>query len=220
MKHKRLKAVIFGPQGSGKGTQGELLADRFDVPLVGSGDLFRAEIANDTALGRLVKQSVKEGKLASDEVVNGIMGHQLKSLDLTRGFILDGYPRDVDQAQHLQRLLPPNVAIALKVSDAEAVKRLTTRLQCTRCKHVFSERALPPSAPAGKCIYCGGALVRRGDDTEDVIRARLASYHFMTEPLLRYYREHGILLQVNGEQRIEDVFEELVKKLAKLGFVA
>lgn len=220
MKHKRLRAVIFGPQGSGKGTQGELLADRFDVPLVGAGDLFRAEIAKDTALGKLVKQSVKEGRLAPDETVNGIMSHQLKSLDLSRGFLLDGYPRNVDQAQYLQRLLPPNVAIALKLSDAEAVKRLVDRLQCQRCKHVFSRHALPSSIPSGKCIYCGGTLEHRSDDTEKIIRARLTTYHFMTEPLLRYYRERGILLAVNGEQRIEDVFEDLIKRLAKLGFMA
>ncbi|HWR00162.1 MAG TPA: nucleoside monophosphate kinase [Candidatus Methylomirabilis sp.] len=219
MNRKRLRAVIFGPQGCGKGTQGELLADRFDVPLVGAGDLFRAEIARGTQLGKLAKESVETGKLAPDELVNGIMNRQLKTLDLKRGFILDGYPRNVDQAVFLQRILPLNVAVCIKISDATAVKRLLSRRQCPACKTVYSLTDAPPVKP-GRCSLCGTKLVKRTDDTEDTIRERLAAYHFMTEPLTRYYRERGILLMLNGEQPIAYVFEDMVKKLAKLGFVA
>lgn len=219
MKNKRLCAVIFGPQGSGKGTQGELLADRFDVPLVGAGDLFRAEIARGTQLGKLAKEYIDAGNLAPDELVNGIMAKQLRTLDLSHGFILDGYPRDVDQAQNLQRILPPNVAITIKLSDDMAVKRLASRLQCVRCKAVYSSTSNPPVRP-GICSLCGGKLHRRSDDNEKTIRARLSAYHFMTEPLSRFYREKGILLPVNGEQDVPYVFEDLIKKLAKLGFIA
>ncbi len=219
MNRKRLRAVIFGPQGCGKGTQGELLADRFDVPLIGAGDLFRAEIAKGTQMGRLAKESVESGRLAPDELVNGIMSRQLKSLDLRRGFILDGYPRNVEQAMFSQRTLPLNVAICIKTADATAVKRLLSRRQCPACKTVYSLTDAPPVKP-GRCSLCGGKLVKRMDDTEDTIRERLAAYHFMTEPLSRYYREYGILLMLNGEQPISYVFEDLVKKLAKLGFIA
>lgn len=221
-RHKKLRAVIFGPQGCGKGTQGELLSDRFSVPLVGSGDLFRAEITKKTALGMLAEEYVEAGALTPDELVNGIMGHQLKKLDLSRGFILDGYPRSVDQAQFLHRLLTPNVAIFIRVSDTVALERLLTRQQCDTCRAVFStaHNGAAPSVRRGECSICGGALVRRSDDTEKTIRTRLAAYHFMTEPLSRFYREKGILLQVNGEQNIEYVFEDLIKKLAKLGFMA
>lgn len=219
MNRKRLRVVIFGPQGCGKGTQGELLADRFDVPLIGAGDLFRAEIAKGTQLGKLAQASVESGKLAPDELVNGIMSRQLKSLDLRHGFILDGYPRNVEQAVFLQRILPINVAINLKISDATAVKRLLSRRQCPACKAVYSLIDSPP-AKSGRCSLCGTKLIKRTDDTEDTIRARLAAYHFMTEPLARYYRERGALLTVNGEQPIPYVFEDLIKKLGKLGFAA
>jgi adenylate kinase len=219
MNRKRLHAVIFGPQGCGKGTQGELLSDRFDVPLVGAGDLFRTEIAKGTQLGKLAKQYIDSGTLAPDELVNGIVSRQLKTLDLSRGFILDGYPRNVEQAQYLQRLLPLNVAVMIKVADEISIKRLLSRRQCSRCKAVYSLTSVPPAKP-GVCSLCGGKLIQREDDNEETIRARLANYHFMTAPLSRYYREEGILLQVNGEQEIPYVFEDLIKKLAKLGFVA
>jgi adenylate kinase len=219
MNSKRLRAVIFGPQGCGKGTQGELLADRFDVPLIGAGNLFRAEIACGSHLGALAKASVDQGVLAPDELVNGIMSEQLKRQDLSRGFLLDGYPRNVEQATFLQRLLPINVAIGIKIPDAVAIKRLLARRQCRACKTVYSVTDAPPVTP-GICSLCGGKLVQREDDTEAVIRARLATYHFMTEPLMRYYRERGVLLGVKGEQAIPYVFEDLMKKLAKLGFVA
>jgi adenylate kinase len=219
MKLKRLQAVIFGPQGSGKGTQGELLADRFDIPLVGAGDLFRAEIAAGSQLGKLAKSYIDSGTLAPDELVNGVMARQLKTIDLSRGFLLDGYPRNVEQAVHLQRILPLNVAIEIKLKDNVSVKRLLARRQCVKCKAVYSMTHVPP-AKAGVCSLCGGKLIKRDDDNEETIRARLATYHFMTAPLASYYRQRGVLLTVNGEQDIPYVFEDLIKKLAKLGFVA
>jgi len=219
MIRQKLQAVMFGPQGCGKGTQGGLLSDRFDVPLVGAGDLFRAEAAMQTSLGKLAKQYMDSGKLAPDELVNGIVSRQLKALDLSRGWILDGYPRNVEQAKYLQRTLPPNVAIFIRLSDEVAIRRLLLRRQCTRCRAVWS-LAVSRHPNADRCSMCGGKLVRRSDDTEEAIRARLEAYHFMTEPLSRFYREKGILLQVNGEQEIPYVFEDLAKKLARLGFVA
>lgn len=221
-RHKKLRAVIFGPQGCGKGTQGELLSDRFAVPLIGAGDMFRAEIQRKTALGKLAASYVEAGNLAPDELVNGIMSRQLKKLDLSRGFLLDGYPRNVDQAQFLHRTLAPNVAIFIRVSDTVAIHRLLERRQCVTCRSIFStaQSGAAPTVRKGECSICGGTLERRSDDTEETIRTRLNAYHFMTEPLSRYYRERGILLQVNGEQKIEYVFEDLMKKLAKLGFIA
>lgn len=219
MIRQKLQAVIFGPQGCGKGTQGNLLSDRFDVPLVGAGDLFRAEASLNTALGKLATQYMDSGKLAPDELVNGIVSRQLKALDLSRGWILDGYPRNVEQAKYLHRTLPPNVAIFIRLSDTVAIQRLLLRRQCMRCRAVWSP-AVSKHADTERCSVCGGKLVRRSDDTEEAIRARLEAYHFMTEPLSRFYREKGILLQVNGEQEVAYVFEDLVKKLAKLGFLA
>lgn len=217
MKKQRLRAVLFGPQGSGKGTQGELLADRFDVPLLGAGALFRAEIATKSHLGKMLHAYVKSGVLAPDDIVNAVMAQRLKKLDLSRGFILDGYPRNVEQAQRLDRIEKVNIAIFLKISDREAIRRLLGRQQCSRCASVYHLTDAPPAKP-GICAVCGGKLIRRADDTEEVIRRRLASYHFMTEPLLTYYRQRGILLAVHAEQAIPYVFEDLMKKMKKLGF--
>ncbi|MBI4139233.1 nucleoside monophosphate kinase [Candidatus Uhrbacteria bacterium] len=214
---KRLRAVLFGPQGCGKGTQGQLLADRFDVPLIGVGDLFRAEISERSSLGRVAKKYVETGSLAPDDLTNAIVANQMKRLDLARGFVLDGYPRNVEQAIHLDRIAKISLAIHIKISDAEAIRRLTGRLQCRFCHQTYHLTEAPPIKP-GVCAVCGRKLVKRTDDTEDLIRNRLANYHFMTEPLAAYYRQRGVLLAINGEQPIPYVFEDIVKKAGKLGF--
>ena len=214
---KKLRAVIFGPQGCGKGTQGQLLSDRFGVPLIGAGDLFRAEIAEKTQMGKLAKRHVDRGDLAPDELGNAIIAVQLKKQPIQNGFILDGYPRNVEQATFLDKIVKINLAIYFKISDAEAVRRLTGRLQCSRCRHVYHVTDAPPAKP-GICSICGGKLYHREDDTEPIIRRRLATFHFMTEPLASFYRQRGALLVVNGEQAIPYVFEDLTKKMAKLGF--
>jgi adenylate kinase len=217
MTKQRIRAVLFGPQGSGKGTQGQLLSDRFDVPLIGAGELFRAEISEGSPLGRVLHEYVESGLLAPDEVVNAVIAQRLKRLDLSKGFILDGYPRNVEQATHLDRIMKINLAVSIRISDAESVRRLLGRRQCVRCKFVY-HMTDAPSAKVGICSVCGGKLVQREDDVEDVIRRRLAAFHFMTEPLVSYYRQRGVLLVVNGEQPIAYVFEDLEKKMAKLGF--
>ncbi len=219
MVRKKVKAVLFGPQGCGKGTQGNLLSDRLGVPLIGAGELFRSEITAGSQLGKLVQDYVSSGTLAPDELVNAVVANQLKRLDLTRGYVLDGYPRNIEQANYLDRLTKVNLAIYLKISDQEAVRRLSGRLQCSACKFVFHETKSPPAKP-GICSICGGKLYRRDDDTEDVIRRRLAAFHFMTEPMATYYRQRGVLLQVNAEQSIPYVFQDIMKKIIKLGFFA
>ncbi|MFA5130182.1 MAG: nucleoside monophosphate kinase [Patescibacteria group bacterium] len=216
---KKLRAVIFGPQGCGKGTQGLLLSERYGIPLVGSGELFRAEIAKKTGLGQIAEDYIRSGCLAPDELVNGIMSSQLKSLNLNGGFLLDGYPRTVDQAAYLQRILPVNVAILMKIPDALAVERLLSRVQCPTCKTVYNTKAVP-TAIKGVCAVCGGKVERRADDVESAIRTRLVNYHFMTEPLANFYRQKGTLLMIKADQSVDYVHDVLVRKLGKLGFSA
>ncbi len=218
MARKRLQAIIFGPQGSGKGTQGQLLSERYDVPLVGSGDLFREEIESGGTLGAIAQEYVARGMLAPDELVNAIIQKRLQEISLERGFILDGYPRNVEQAASLDRLVKINIAIQMKLSDAESVRRILGRLQCSKCRAIYHERDLPP-AKLGVCTLCGHRLSRREDDQEEAIRLRLAAYHFMTEPLASYYRQRGVLLAVNGEQPPAMLFAELARKMGRLGFV-
>lgn len=218
MARKRLRAVLFGPQGSGKGTQGRMLADYFGVPLIGSGELFRAEIQEKTALGNLVTSYVNRGALVPDELVNAVVQKQLKAIAVDRGFLLDGYPRNVDQAESLDKVVKINLALQIKIGDPESLRRLLGRRQCTGCKTIFHIQDNPP-AVANVCDACGKGLVQRDDDREDVIRTRLEAYHFMTEPLASYYRQQGVLLAVKGEQPIASLYEELVRKVTKLGFV-
>lgn len=217
MSRKTIRAVLFGPQGCGKGTQGQLLAERFDIPLIGAGDLFRAEITSRTHLGKLVKDYVDSGKLAPDELVNAVLASQLKKHDLSRGYILDGYPRNVEQAGYFDRLSKVNLAVYIKISDKEAVRRLSGRRQCAKCKTNYHVTDAPPAKP-NICSVCGGKLAKRADDVEDIIRQRLAAFHFMTEPMASYYRQQGVLLQINGEQSIQYVFADITKKMARLGF--
>ena len=217
MVRKKLRAILFGPQGCGKGTQGQLLSERYDVPFIGAGDLFRDEIEAKSPLGNLLSSYVNQGLLAPDEVVDAVIAQRLKKHDLSHGFLLDGYPRNVVQATHLQRLLDVNLAIYIKISDAESIRRLTGRLQCRRCKATYHTTEAPPVVP-GICSICGGKLTPREDDQEEAIRKRLATFHFMTEPMATFFRQHGVLLTVNGEQPIAYVFEELTRKMVKLGF--
>lgn len=217
MKRKRLQAILFGPPGSGKSTQAHLLADRFGVPWIGVGELCRAEILEETSLGKLVKQYVDRGMLAPDELVNTIVAKQIKAYGLEKGFVLDGYPKNIEQAQALSQYLAVNLAIQIKLSDERSLERLLGRQQCSGCRAIFHEVATP-LPKIGICPLCGSALHCRLDDREEVIRLRLAEYHFMTEPLASYYRQKGVLLAVNGDQGIESLFVELQKKVEKLGF--
>lgn len=218
MSRKRLRMVLFGPQGSGKGTQGRMLADYFGVPLIGSGELFRAEIQEKTALGKLVKSYVDRGALVPDELVNAVVQKQLKAVSADSGFILDGYPRNVEQAESLDKVVKINLALQIKIRDEESLRRLMGRRQCEKCKSIFHIEDHPP-VKKDVCDACGGTLIIRGDDNEAAIRTRLEAYHFMTEPLTSYYRQRGVLLAVKGEQPIASLYEELVRKVAKLGFV-
>lgn len=218
MARKRLRAVLFGPQGSGKGTQGRMLADYFGVPLIGSGELFRAEIQEKTALGKLVKSYVSRGALVPDELVNAVVQKQVKAIAADSGFLLDGYPRNVEQAESFDKVVKINLALQIKIRDEESLRRLLGRRQCVACKTIFHVEDHAP-VTQGVCDACGKALVIREDDKEEIIRARLEAYHFMTEPLATYYRKGGVLLAVKGEQPIASLFEELVRKIRTLGFV-
>lgn len=220
MRRKHIRAVLFGPQGAGKSQQAALLAERFGVPLVSSGDAFRAEIAEASALGDLAREYVEGRMFTPDDLANAIVARRLKGMDLEKGFVIDGYPRNVDQAETLDRLAKVNLAIHLRLSDATAVKRLAGRLVCTGCRMIVPQDGMVGSdGKTVPCPVCGARLMSRGKDDEETVRRRLAAYHFMTEPLAGYYRQRGVLLAVNAEQTVADLFEEFNRKLAKLGFV-
>jgi adenylate kinase len=220
MSRKRVRAIIFGPQGAGKTTQTLLLSEWFGTTSLSSGELLRGEMESRTELGQLVKRYVEHGVLAPDEVVNAILRKRLMvEAESKKGFFLDGFPRNIEQANELDRYANINLAIHLKVSDAVAESRMLGRLFCNACYAVYHEEYVP-LVKAGVCTICGGDVSRRADDADDgSVRDRLLAYHFMTEPLVTYYRQQGVLLSVNADQPIPFLFQELVKKLTKLGFV-
>ncbi|MCA9384421.1 MAG: nucleoside monophosphate kinase [Candidatus Magasanikbacteria bacterium] len=213
-KKRRLRAVLFGPQGAGKTTQGRALSDRYGVPYISSGELLRDEISEGTALGKLAKEYVTSQVIAPDEVVEAIIIKRMKPY-LSTGFVLDGFPRNVEQAITLDRHTALDIAIQLKMSDKESVKRLS---ECGRCATCRSAVPFSVLKVIKKCPVCGGEVKKRVADEADFVMRRLAEYHFMTEPLSGYYRQRGILLAIKAEQTLPQLSEELFRKLTKLGF--
>lgn len=213
-KKRRLRAILFGPQGAGKTTQGHALSQRYGVPFLSSGDLLRDEIQEGTALGLLVKDYVQSRVIAPDEVVEAIILKRIKPF-LTTGFVLDGFPRNIEQAKTLDKHTTLDVAVQLKMSDTESIKRLQ---ECGRCKQCRSAVPLDLYAKLKQCPICGGVVSKKETDREEILTRRLAEYHFMTEPLSGYYRQRGVLLAIKAEQTLAQLSEELFRKLAKLGF--
>ncbi|MFH1770563.1 MAG: adenylate kinase [archaeon] len=206
--------IIFGPQASGKGTQAIQIAEYFDIPQISTGEIFRANIAQGTELGKKAKEILAQGNLVPDKITNEIVKNRLEENDCKNGFILDGYPRTRNQAEFLNTLpYKFDAAINLKIPQKEIIKRISNRRVCIDCKENFNLIYKLPKTE-DKCDKCGGKLVQRGDDKPEAIEKRLGIYHSQTEPLLKFYKEKGILIDINGEQPIGDVFKEVIEKLS------
>jgi adenylate kinase len=183
--------LLFGPPGCGKGTQAEYLAERFHIPAISTGEMFRAECKAGTELGKAACSILSRGGLVSDELVNRIVASRIARPDCREGFLLDGYPRTVPQAIHLsavlrERGLPLPVVIHLDVPDEALVTRLAARRQCPECHHIYNALLQPPRM-AGVCDHDGVALVTREDDREEVVRRRLRAYDELTGPILKWF---------------------------------
>lgn len=183
--------LLFGPPGCGKGTQAAFLAERFHIPAISTGEVFRAECKAGTPLGKMACEIMSKGGLVGDEIVNGIVAGRISRPDCKGGFLLDGYPRTVAQAKAFDQLLrerklPEPVVVHLDVSDQLLVSRLTARRQCSKCLRIYNLLSQPPRA-AGLCDDDGAALLTRDDDHESVIRERLKAYQTLTGPILAWY---------------------------------
>jgi adenylate kinase len=200
--------LLFGPPGCGKGTQAEFLAERFRIPAISTGEMFRAECKAGTELGRMACSILSRGDLVSDEVVNGIVASRIRRQDCSAGFLLDGYPRTVPQAIHFSNLtaargLCAPIVVHLHVDDCALVQRLTARRQCPQCKHIYNLLSQPPKS-AGICDHDGAELLKRDDDCEQVIRQRLRAYRELTGPILEWYGAE-IVRTVDGNQAPAEV---------------
>ncbi|OGY46963.1 MAG: adenylate kinase [Candidatus Buchananbacteria bacterium RIFCSPHIGHO2_02_FULL_45_11b] len=202
-----MKIIIFGPQGSGKGTQAELIARHHGWSYISTGDIFRYHLKNQTALGKKVDKYVSSGLLAPDELTNEIVKDRIFQPDCVSGFVLDGYPRNLAQLEFLNKIAKIDFALAIELSDEEAIKRLADRWAC-KCGLSYHLLHNPPKEP-GICDKCGLPLFRRDDDKPEAIKKRLEIFHQETEPLFAVYNKSGIWHQVNGDQPINEVYRQI-----------
>lgn len=208
-----MRLILFGPPGVGKGTQAKLLSEEFGIPHISTGDMLRAAIAGGTELGRKAKEVMDSGQLVPDEVVIGIVRQVLSSRRASAGFILDGFPRTLGQAEALVGILNDLHISGYKVvnidaDDDEVVRRLSNRYVCPKDGKIFNTE-IDGVAAGSPCPECGTPLVQRDDDKEDTVRKRLAVYHATTAPVLEYFEERGVVVIVDGSNSIDVVHREI-----------
>lgn len=192
-----MRVVIFGPPGSGKGTYASRLTKKLGVPHISTGDLVREEIHNKTPLGKTVEKYSNSGSLVPDAVITEILKNRITA-EISKGFILEGYPRTVTQARALEGIAKLDAVVNLSVPDDIIVARLSARLQCKACREIYNERTLRPKV-SGKCDKCGGDLFRRVDDQPEVIRERLRVYKEASEPVVEFYSAKGLLKNIRSD---------------------
>jgi adenylate kinase len=215
-----LNLVLLGPPGSGKGTQGERLQEDLRLPYYATGDILRGAVRDETELGKSAKAYMDAGDLVPDEVIVGVIAERIDSTEALDGFILDGFPRTMPQAEALDAKLEElgrgvTAVLLIDVSDDEVVRRLGGRRTCTENGHVFHVEFNPPEQE-GVCDLDGSELVVRDDDEPEVIRKRLATYHEKTEPLVDYYDQRSVLRRIDGIAAPQEVAEEIRRTLATM----
>ncbi len=199
-----MNLILLGAPGAGKGTQAGLLVEKLGIPTISTGNMLREAIHNGTEIGQLAKRYMDEGCLVPDDVVLGIVGERVKKDDCRNGFILDGFPRTVPQAEGLEKLgVNIDHVVSIEISDDEIISRMTGRRVCLKCGATYHVVANPPKAE-GICDSCGDELVIRDDDKVETVRHRIEVYHAQTEELKVFYKNKGKLRLVDGKQSIED----------------
>jgi adenylate kinase len=212
-----MRLILLGPPGAGKGTQAEKIAKEFNIPHISTGDIFRANIKNETELGLKAKQYIDNGELVPDSVVVAIVEDRIKQDDTKNGFLLDGFPRTENQALALDEVLNESeisldAVINITVDSKVLVSRITGRRICKDCGATYHIEFNPP-AEEGVCDLCGGELYQRSDDNEDTVQNRIDVYNKQTAPLIEYYSKQDLIKTIDGEQAIDKVFTDIVKKL-------
>lgn len=221
MTNNRILNLIFlGPPGAGKGTQARMIQDKYSIPQISTGDLMRNEISSGSSLGNRLKSYIESGGLVPNELTLNILLNRIKQDDCSKGFLLDGFPRNVDQAKELEKALEEmntelTSVIAIEVEDNELVSRLADRRICKDCGDSYHLQFKKPSVD-GKCDHCGGELYQRRDDSEEVIKNRLKVYHDQTAPLIDFYSAENKLYKINGKNKIDMIFSEICDIIDKL----
>ncbi len=212
-----MNLILLGPPGAGKGTQAQRMVERYEIPQISTGDILRAAVKQGSPLGKQAKSFMDRGELVPDEVVIGMIDERLRDSDCHRGFILDGFPRTIPQAEALQSILTKigkgiNHVINIEVEAEELVRRLTGRRTCKNCGGMFHVLFHPPRVE-GACDRCGGPLYQREDDREETIRTRLREYERQTAPLIQYYQKKKLLRSIQGAGGQNQIFEQILRVL-------
>ncbi len=215
-----MNILIMGPAGSGKGTQSKRIADDYGIPHISTGDMFRSAIKEKTALGMQVESFISQGKLVPDELTIGLVKERLQQEDCQKGYLLDGFPRSLGQAEALEEIAqeinrPVELVIHMDVDFAQLAKRITGRRVCRSCGEIYHIENKPPKVE-GVCDLCGGELYQRKDDTEEELQVRLDEYYQNTKPCLEFYQEKGKLIHINASQEIDKVYADVKDALATL----
>ena len=218
-----MKLLFLGPPGAGKGTQAKIIAEKFGLLHIAPGDIFRQEVKEGTELGHLVEGIMARGQLVPDDVTVRIIEKRLNSPEAREGFVLDGFPRNLAQAEALRSMLEDkgeqlDLVIDLLVPEEELLERSRTRRVCSKCGKPYNLKLDPPKVE-GKCDVCGGDLATRQDDKEDTVRERFRVYHEETEPLREYYRKFGILVSIDGCGEVECVCDRVIASLSDRGLI-
>jgi adenylate kinase len=203
---------MFGPPGSGKGTYASRLSAKLNTPHISTGDLVRDEIKNQTEMGKRINDYSARGRLVPDSTICQLLQNRISQPDCTKGFILDGFPRTIPQAQELEKICTTDLVINLNVPDAVIIDRLSTRLTCRNCRAIYNERSLKPRTE-GRCDKCEGQLYKREDDRPNIIQERLQVYRKQTQPLLEYYSKKNQVRNITNKQADippEKIVEEII----------
>ena len=208
-----MKLILLGPPGAGKGTQAKLICEKLDIPAISTGNILREAIAAGTELGVMAKKFIDDGKLVPDDVILNIIRERLSQKDCNGGFLLDGFPRTIPQAQALCEMgVKIDKVISVEVADDAIIDRMSYRRICDKCGASYNLKLIKPKTD-GVCDDCGGNLIVRKDDKPETVKERLSIYHKTTEPLKAYYEKAGILVSVDGEQSKDEVFASITKAL-------
>ena len=214
-----LNIVIFGAPGSGKGTQSERIVEKFGINHISTGDVLRAEIKNGTELGAKAKEYMDKGLLVPDELVCDLVVDRIQQADCEKGYILDGFPRTIPQAEALENALNAieqklDYAIDIDVPDENIINRMSGRRACVGCGATYHV-LFNPTKVEGKCDVCGESLILRDDDKPETVKKRLDVYHTQTQPLIDFYTERKVLVEVDGTQSMDKVFDDIMKILGE-----
>lgn len=211
-----MKLIMLGPPGAGKGTQAEFLSEKYGIPQISTGAIIRGVIASGSEFGKKLKALIDDGNLISDEDVLKLVKERIEEPDCAKGYILDGFPRTIAQAEALEKMdIAIDKVLSIELSDEEILKRLSGRRECAACRATYHIED-KPSKVEGKCDRCGGELICRNDDKPETIENRLAVYYEATAPLKDYYTKKGLLVTAHGKKLLEDTKIEVLKALGEV----